>query len=438
MDNIKKYDNYCFIDSSSFLHFKLFTDIDWSKFTHSKSTLLIICPAVMKELDIKKDTGNTINLRHRARKVILKISEILTSNMTGSIKENLDLKFIPNEPSIYWNKEQLDPQISDDRIIASILEQKNNFQNIILVAYDTGLKLKANSKGIRCVSLPEEYRLSEKKDKKQIELEELKNKIAILENRLPILKLKILDDNKPSNFVKNRLIKYNAPSDEEFTERLQVLKSELEYKLPSKNYGGLIGLSQYFNKVSEDEIKRYKKDLDEYIKKMSIYFKKEMAFKEHQSRIIELRFVILNTGNKPAEDIDIFIYFPDGSKLLSDDELSEKPDEPEKPTPPRSLQDTLYGFRNFSIPNLNPIMPRLINTNINSNLPSGPYIKKTNSYDVKFNVPKLKHNIQITLDPVYILFKSIELAKSFSVSYSILADNLPEPSEGTLNIVIYN
>lgn len=435
MDNIKKYNNYCFIDSTSFLHFKLFTDIDWNKLTNSKSTLLVVCPAVMKELDIKKDSDYNIDLRHRARKVISKISEILTSNMTGSIKENLDLKFIPNEPSIDWNKEQLDPEISDDRIIASILEQKNNYRNIILIASDTGLKLKANSKGIKCISLPEKYRLSEKKDKKQKELEELKNKIAILENRLPVLKLKILDGDEPSDFIKNRLTQYIDPSDEELTKRLNILKNELEYKPPSKTFGGIVGLWQ---NVSEDEIKRYEKDLDEYIKEMHAYFKKEIVFKEYQSRLIELRFVILNTGNKPAEDIDIFIYFPDGFKVLSKDDLPEKPDEPEKPIPPRTLQDTLYGFRNFSIPDLTPIIPYNINPNVNLNLPSGPRIKKTNSYDVNYDIPKLKHGLICELDSLYILFKSISLAKSFNIEYSILADNLPEPSEGILNIVIYN
>jgi hypothetical protein len=75
---------------------------------------------------------------------------------------------------------------------------------------------------------------------------------------------------------------------------------------------------------------------------------------------------------------------------------------------------------------------------MNLNLPSGPHIKKTNSYDVDYNIPKLKHGLMHKLDSVYILFESISLAKSFHLKYSILADNLPEPSGGTLNIVIYN
>ena len=433
--NIKKYDSYCFIDSTIFLHFKLFTEIEWNKLINSTSTLLVICPTVIKELDLKKDLGYDIDIRHRARKVISKISEILNSKLIGSIKKNLDLEFLPNEPSIDWSKEQLDPEIPDDRIIASILEKKNNFQNIILAADDTGLKLKASYRGITCLSLPEKYRLSKKKDKKEIENEQLKNRIALLENSLPSLKLKILDSGQPSDFIKHKLTPYIVPTDAELKERVNILKNELEYNPPSKTLGGLVGLWQ---NASEDEIKRYEKDLDEYIKRMPAYFKNEIKFKEYHSRLIELRFVIINNGNKPAEDIDIFIEFPDGFEVLSEEDLPEKPDEPEKPISPRSLQDTLHGIGNFSIPNLNPIIPYNPDFLVNPNLPSGPHIKKKNSYDVNYNVPKLKHGLMHELNPVYILFKSIDLAKSFRIEYSILADNLPEPSENTLNVVIYN
>jgi len=189
--------------------------------------------------------------------------------------------------------------------------------------------------------------------------------------------------------------------------------------------------------VSEDELKRYEKDLDDYIKKMHAYFKSETILNDYYSRLIKLRFVILNTGNKPAEDIDIFIKFPDGFEVLSEDELPKKSDEPRKPTPPRSLQDTLQSVKNFSIPELNPIIPYDFNPKINLNLASGPHIKKTNSYNVNYDIPKLKHGLRLELNPLYILFKSIVLSKSFHIKYSILADNLPEASDGTLNIVIY-
>jgi len=104
--------------------------------------------------------------------------------------------FIPSEPSVDWEKEGLSSQIPDDRIIASILEQNKYFHNIILITSDLGLKLKASNKGIKCMSLPFEYRIKIKKDKKQEEIEKLRNRITFLENKLPITKLKILTDNK--------------------------------------------------------------------------------------------------------------------------------------------------------------------------------------------------------------------------------------------------
>jgi len=430
---MNKYDSYCFIDSNSFLHYRMFTDINWNKIINSSSVLLIVCPAVLRELDQKKFSEYDINIRNRSQQVISKMSKMVTSNKIHKIKKNLDLMFISSEPSIDWEKEGLSSQIPDDRIIASILEQKNNFKNIILVSSDIGLTLKVSNKGIKCISLPDEYRLNIKKDKKQKEIEKLRDKITVLENRLPVLKLKILADNEPADFIKITLNQITAPSEDELTEKLEVIKDELKYKPSSNTFEIFIDLLSY----PKVEIERYEKDLDKYIEEMLKYYKKEYKFKELQSRLIELNFIIINNGNLPAEDIDIFMHFPDGFVMFSEDELPKKPKEPEKPIPPRTQQEMISNFQKSLIPSFpSPYIPSIITPNINRNLSSGPQIRKTNSYEVKYDLDKLKHGMQIYLKPVYILFESIDLTKSFKISYSILADNLPEPSNGNLNIVI--
>jgi rRNA-processing protein FCF1 len=411
----------------------MFTDINWNKIINSSSVLLIVCPAVLRELDQKKFSEYDINIRNRSQQVISKMSKMVTSNKIHKIKKNLDLMFISSEPSIDWEKEGLSSQIPDDRIIASILEQKNNFKNIILVSSDIGLTLKVSNKGIKCISLPDEYRLNIKKDKKQKEIEKLRDKITVLENRLPVLKLKILADNEPADFIKITLDQITAPSEDELTEKLEVIKDELKYKPSSNTFEIFIDLLSY----PKVEIERYEKDLDKYIEEMLKYYKKEYKFKELQSRLIELNFIIINNGNLPAEDIDIFMHFPDGFVMFSEDELPKKPKEPEKPIPPRTQQEMISNFQKSLIPSFpSPYIPSIITPNINRNLSSGPQIRKTNSYEVKYDLDKLKHGMQIYLKPVYILFESIDLTKSFKISYSILADNLPEPSNGNLNIVI--
>jgi len=430
---MNRYDSYCFIDSNSFLHYRMFTDINWNKVTNSSSVLLIVCPAVLRELDQKKFSAYDINIRNRSQQVISKMLEMKTSKTINKIKKTLDLMFISKEPSIDWEKKGLSAQIPDDRIIASILGQKNNFKNIILVTSDIGLTLKASNKGIKCISLPDEYRLNIKKDKKQKEIEKLRNKITVLENRLPILKLKILADNEPANFIKITLNQITAPSEDELAEKFKVIKDELKYKPSSNTFEIFTDLLSY----PKVEIERYEKDLDKYIEEMLKYYKKEYKFKEIQSRLIELKFLIINEGNQPAEDIEIFMNFPDGFKMFSEDGIPRKPKEPEKPIPPRSTIDMLSKISYIpktAFPNLT--IPSIDNVGVNRNLSSGPHIRKTNSYEVKYRVDKLKHRIQKYLKPVYVLFESIDQAKPFNISYSILADNLPEPSNGNLNIVI--
>lgn len=431
---MNKYDSYCFIDTNSFLHYRMFTDINWNKVTNSSSVLLIVCPAVLRELDQKKFSEYDINIRNRSQQVISKMSKMVTSNKIYKIKKNLDLMFISSEPSIDWEKEGLSSQIPDDRIIASILEQKNNFKNIILVSSDIGLTLKVSNKGIKCISLPDEYQLNIKKDKKQKEIETLRNKIAFLENRLPILKLKILADNEPADFIKITINRVTNPLKDELMKKVRVIKDELKYK-PAQKFGILTDLLLY----TKDEIERYEKDLDKYTEDMLKYYQEEYKFKEIQSRLIELKFVIINVGNQPAEDIEIFTNFPEGFVMFSEDELPKKPKEPEKPIPPRSTMEMLSNISNIHItafPNLS--MSSVDNVGKNRNLSSGPEIRKTNSYEVRYRINKLKHGIQEYLKPVYVLFESIGLVKSFKISYSILADNLPEPSNGNLNIVILN
>ncbi len=91
---MNKYDSYCFIDSNSFLHYRMFTDINWNKVTNSSSVLLIMCPAVLRELDQKKFSAYDINIRNRSQQVISKMSEMGISNKIHKIKKTLGLKFI--------------------------------------------------------------------------------------------------------------------------------------------------------------------------------------------------------------------------------------------------------------------------------------------------------------------------------------------------------
>ena len=432
---MKKYDSYCFVDTNTFLHYIMFTEINWNILTKSKSVLLIVCSDVLRELEKKKNLDPDINIRNRARKVISKMAEIGSKSFFCKIKNDIDLMFIPDEPSVDWTNQGLNEKIVDDRIIASILTN-NHLSNPILITSDFGLKLKARNKGIKCISVPKEHRIEIIKDNKNDEIIKLRNRVNFLENRLPITKLKILADSKPAEFINIALSKIATPSEGELNGKLKAIRHELQYKPSSQNLGIISDLILY----TKDEIERYEEDLNEYIREMYKYYQEEYKFKEIQSRLIELKFLIINEGSQPAEDIEIIMNFPDGFEMFSKDEFSKNPKEPGKPTLPRSTAEMISYMA--TIPNIHKNilsdlrMPSVDELGIDPNLPSGPLIRKTNSYEARYSLNKLKHGIQEYLKPVYVLFESIDQAKPFNISYTILADNLPEPSSGNLHIVI--
>jgi len=432
---MKKYDCYCFIDTNTFLHYIMFTELNWNILTKSKSVLLIVCSDVLRELEKKKNLDPDINIRNRARKVISKMAEIGSKSSFCKIKNDIDLMFIPDEPSVDWINQGLNEKIVDDRIIASILTN-SHLSNPILITSDFGLKLKARNKDIKCISVPEEHRIKIIKDNKNDEIVKLRNRVNFLENRQPITKLKILSKNKHVDFIDITLNKITATSEDEINKKIKAIIHEMQLKhFPQNN-----GIIKNLLLSTKDESERYKKDLNEYAKEMYKYYQEEYKFKETRSRLIELKFLIINEGSQPAEGIEIFMKFPDGFEMISEDELPKSPKEPEKPTPPRSIMEMIPNMSTFS--NIHKTilsdlkMPSIDELGIDPNLPSGPLIRKTNSYEVRYSLNKLKHGIQVYLKPVHIMFKSIDLANSFKISYSILADNLPEPSSGNLHIVI--
>lgn len=67
---------------------------------------------------------------------------------------------------------------------------------------------------------------------------------------------------------------------------------------------------------------------------------------------------------------------------------------------------------------------------------SGPSIKRVNSFEVHIHVQKIKHNLQVFLDPLFVIFDSFEGANSLTIEYRILAANIPHEVTGNLHIII--
>ncbi len=424
----------CFLDTNSLIHYRLFSEIDWINELATKEVEIIICPTVLQELDRKKFAELDIDIRNRCKKIISKLSEYASGD---TIKENVSINFLNKEPKIDWSNEGLSSDIPDDRIIASVLEYED-LQNLVIVSSDLGLKLKSRSRDIKTHSLSDDLLIKVKKDKQEEELTKLRHRVSFLENRFPKLLLKIVDNDSYSNFKKYTYDIIHPSDSPETNNIINNLKDKLKYSPPKVDKTNLYNAFVQFSVPTDDSIKEYEKDVEKYLNDLKKYYEEEWNYNDMVSRVFELNLLLINEGTEPAEDIDIFLHFPDGFEMFIKDKYPRQPKKPKEPDHPKSLAEmVLNNNLGLTIPSSllgpsyyqrhSPILPKGTDTS--------PNIKKTNSYDVRFTVDKLKHKMNIALDPLYIYFDSYESIKSFSFNYILLASNNPEDFRGELNLI---
>lgn len=423
-----------YVDTNTFLHFQFFTEVNWCHELRVEQVVLVACPAVLHELDEKKFSDDA-KVRERARKVISKLAELADRGQHAEIRKGVEILFVTKEPDVDWDAEGLSKDILDDRIIATILSEESTKDNPLLVTADLGLRLKAQSKNISCRSLPESLRLSQKKSPEEEELKRLRERLSRLENRLPALTLKLAsEENEPGDFVRFPLKKVPPLAEADIEVKMAEIRKN--YQQPPSSPAANPMLAFLSLGISQTEIDPYNKEVEEYLKQMPDYLRSKQAYDEFLARTITLRPCLVNGGNSPAEDIDIFMQFPDGFSLVDDERFPKPPPSPQKPTPPRTLIEMFQQMGAY--PDL---LGKIYIPSFRSHLrppdsPKGPFIKKTSSYEVKFFVPKLKHGLMVELDPIHLIFPSFESAHPFHVDYSIIAANHPEEIKGKVHIIV--
>jgi hypothetical protein len=70
---------------------------------------------------------------------------------------------------------------------------------------------------------------------------------------------------------------------------------------------------------------------------------------------------------------------------------------------------------------------------LNSSSPSLS-IRETNSYEVAWQIPKLRQEFVSSIDPIVLLYDDEPF--SFSIDYRMVADNLPESVSGKLHVIV--
>ena len=425
------------LDTNIYLHYKLFIERDWKTLLESDDLTLVVPPAVIDELDEKKYSASNTQIKSRAQEVISKLKEISEGK---SVPSGFQVNFIEsNIEDIDWEALRRNSSNYDDRIIAATLalKDKSTGDEVLIVTADFGIQLKAKNHGIVVVSPPDDWK-RETKDPRDKEIAGLRNKLQKFENAMPEVQLLLSTGDKLEQVIKISKVKLleGILTDEDIEKELDKEREELQSKGAVHPY-----LKNTMWDIPPSEIKRYDGEVDEYMDKYSRYLTDLKSV--HELRLtIEISPVLTNEGRSPAEDIDIFldfpndwINFPDDIELLKEADLPKFPEKPYRPVPPQSGYGQLGRLAQFSS------LPGLISPPISPYVNRGPVKQigpelNNSEMSVHYWLRNLKHGMDWHPEPVYVWYSSVNVITTFQIKYSIHIGNHPEVKEEDLVVVI--
>jgi hypothetical protein len=346
---------------------------------------------------------------------------------------------------------QLSHDIQDDNLIASIIKFREEKPGIgvILVTSDAGLTLrgKANRLGISTVKLPDNLKLPEEPDPQQKRIRELEQELRELKLKVPQLSLAFENGSQHTTFALPRPVELTQ---DELEDKLEKIKQRYPKRghqstQPRELPEHLASMAEAVASLSvslgdllilPEDIDNYNTRLDKFYQAYIEYLRNNAWYQDLKRRTVKLTIFVANDGSAPAEDIDVFMHFPSGFELTDEQGFPETPRPPKPPPEPKTQMQKLYESisRSFETELVSaPYMPGPILPPPNV---SAPNIKPTNSYDVDFHVQRIKHKLQESTDPLFVVFESFESAQSFQIDYRILAANVPTEIAGQLHVII--
>jgi hypothetical protein len=399
---------------------------------------------VVRELDRLKDGQNaTKRSRERARKTLVRFRELWANSLVAELRTGISLRALPEEPSIDFASHGLSRDWHDDQLIATVISYRERAprERIVIVTRDVGPELKARHHGLEAVRLPNYLELADEVDPADKRLRELERQLAELKSAVPQLRLRFAgEDNRTIISVPARV-----SAAERIARRMAALREEypkvearrsappassltMRDVLAASNIVGVMG------SYSPGEVTRYNTELDQFFTAYEEHLYRMSGYEAFMRLAFPLKIELLNEGTAPAEDLDVFLHFPDGFELFAQSDLPKAPSEPLPPSKPRTSLEML-GTVVSSAAHSNFLLPRVSSPGPPPNV-SSPRIRRSNSYEVSVKVRRLKHGLSAGFDPLYLVFHSDGAVRSIGIDYRINAANTPKEATGKLHVVI--
>jgi hypothetical protein len=438
----------CFPDTNIFLHYRPLDEIDWLALTGATEVVLSIAAKVVWELDDKKMNAASQGLRDRAHAAIKRLRE--WRRQGGEIRPGVTVRFIAGEPPVAdWHVLDLDEKVPDDRIIAAAITQRLDGYDVFLATSDFGPELKCERHRISVVTPREDDLLPDLQAEQDKRVVQLQRRLAILERKEPKLRLELGSEGKRGPHIE---IVFRGPlpfllmSDAQIEQRIKEEEAQLLAQIPSDldnttfadARSGKVDLPAMMKRVPESEAKRFRDSIPGYLTAFRAYLRASEPHYIRSNFTAKLNCTLVNDGHAPAEGIKIKLHIPDGPNVFDEESLPEAPEKPEAPELPQtSIEIMEQGHRGLIqsvLPSLyTPFQMPDLSRKVGPSL--APHITKTNSYDLVHKWPELQHHHEITFEPFYCSFPTVDAVQSFGIDYKIHARNLAEPVKNTLHVI---
>lgn len=423
---------HAFPDLNVLLHFPAFDGLDWCALCDCDRVVIHLTQPLLSELNKVKGTGHAKAVRQRAATIQHRLRALLKSDGVKAELNNKVTVVLEGQSPRLDAYPSLNPSVADDLLIAAILSfVRESAQRAALITDDSGLALmvKAANWNIQVLEPPAALRLPPEPDADTKEKEELRRRLSTFENALPVpvltfsdetklFRIKIADDD--IEFAVGRVVR----KQKEKHPRLGNPKNPKPIRGMSLGQLAALGGSHTEALLNDpEEVQSYNDQLEEYFAEFEQVTRGNLRLRR---RLVSLQLQITNDGAAPAMDVLADMHFPNALKVF-DKARSKKifhgvPDPPLLPGHFRDLRGSFTSMMpNLSFPGpIDPTAPSL-------------FIRETNSYEVQWRVPKLRQGYLSKIDPILVLFDAEPF--SFSIEYSIVADNLPETVTGKLSVV---
>jgi hypothetical protein len=427
---------YVFLDTNSALHFKRPDEIDWCRLTGNSRVYLVVTPIFVRELEEQKVHNPSRKLRERAARYLQWLAQYVR-RPDQEVRPSTNWIFVPSEPTLDFEKHQLSKDVSDDRLIATVLDFGISDSDVLSVATsDVGLQIKLRYHHIAFLDLPEELRLPVEPDPLEKEVQELRRQVA--QRREPKLLIAHSNGDSRQEFM------LHPPRTTPSVPNLDLVKMEYPllgsrsktrsvtsdaFSTEARLFEALANLSA----LTAQQIEDYNRELEEFYVKYEAYCREYLEWEEHNALVFKVATSASNAGQAPATDIDIELAFPDCVFLET---LDDKPAQPNKPLPPKRPTSYLGGtFSGLgSGVDLDSVLRGFNYASSVATDETMQIDKESNT--VRFWLRRLKHGMSSNLEAFAFRFPTRDLVQSFNITCTLSVAELSEPSLGELHFII--